>query len=111
MKYLINDDWLFVDYAIDFNSDYNCYKNIKTLSRLGDIDALVVNHSWRTISLPHDFCVEKNFDNTYAPVLGFKKAGCATYMRFFDLEGNEISINRGKTYICFNEMDDCTFEK
>ena len=33
------------------------------------------------------------------------------YMRFFDLEGNEISINRGKTYICFNEMDDCTFEK
>lgn len=33
------------------------------------------------------------------------------YMRFFDLEGNELSINRGKTYICFNEMDECTFEK
>ncbi len=31
-------------------------------------------------------------------------------MRFFDMDGNELTINRGKTYICFNEMDDCSFE-
>ncbi len=31
-------------------------------------------------------------------------------MRFYDLEGNELTVNRGKTYICFNEMDDCEFE-
>ena len=33
------------------------------------------------------------------------------YIRFYDLDGNELTINRGKTYICFNEMDDCSFTK
>lgn len=32
------------------------------------------------------------------------------YIRFYDMEGNELSINRGKSYICFNEMEDVTFE-
>ncbi len=32
------------------------------------------------------------------------------YMKFYDMEGNELSINRGKTYICFNEMDEVEFK-
>ncbi len=33
-----------------------------------------------------------------------------SYIKFFDMEGNELSINRGKTYICFNEMDEVEFK-
>lgn len=32
------------------------------------------------------------------------------YLRFYDIDGNEISINRGKTYIAFNYADRATFE-
>ena len=31
------------------------------------------------------------------------------YIKFYDTEGNELSINRGKSYICFNDMEDTSF--
>ncbi len=32
-----------------------------------------------------------------------------SYIKFYDMNGNELSINRGKTYICFNDMEDVDF--
>lgn len=31
------------------------------------------------------------------------------FMRFYDKNGNEITVNRGKTYICFTDTDDTEF--
>ncbi len=30
-------------------------------------------------------------------------------LRFYDKDGNEITVNRGKTYICFTDTEDITF--
>ncbi len=32
------------------------------------------------------------------------------YLKFFDTEGNELAINRGKSYIAYNYADQATFE-
>ncbi len=31
-------------------------------------------------------------------------------MKFYDMDGNELTLNCGKTYICFNEMKEVTFK-
>ena len=31
-------------------------------------------------------------------------------IRFYDKNGNEITVNRGKTYICFTDTEDVTFK-
>jgi len=30
-------------------------------------------------------------------------------IRFYDKNGNELTVNRGKTYICFTDTDDVEF--
>lgn len=32
------------------------------------------------------------------------------YIKFYNTDGTELCINRGKSYICFNDMEDVTFE-
>ena len=40
----------------------------------------------------------------------WKKSSESDYLKFYDKNGEELSINRGKSYIAFNYKNQATFE-
>ncbi|MBE6692639.1 MAG: DUF3048 domain-containing protein [Ruminococcaceae bacterium] len=83
------------DYALDDSAVYDPARNRK--HRLID---------WKG----GKDCEAYYISNGVKQQIYWEKDSEQSYMKFFDMEGNELAINRGKTYICFNEMDDVEFK-
>jgi len=78
-----------------FNSGWKFMKGEQTGAELPAYD----DHSWRALSLPHDWSIEGPFDEKWASSTGYLPGGIAWYRKTFTLKPG---VAGGKTWIYFD---------